>query len=246
MFDFDGTLSAVVEDPAEAAPRPGVVDHLAALVGRYLRVGVISGRPVSFLESHLPGGLFLSGLYGMEESVDGEMSTPEEFLRWQPAVGRAVAELDRALAADRGLDHTEVEDKGLSVTVHYRRRPEAGEAITALAERVAETSGLELRPARMSIELHPPVPTDKGHVLRRLVGGFPDAESAIFVGDDVGDLPAFDALALLRSEGLTTAAVAIASSEMDPRMQEKADVVIDGSDVEPLLEALRYGVHADD
>ncbi|HET7722531.1 MAG TPA: trehalose-phosphatase, partial [Acidimicrobiales bacterium] len=70
--DFDGTLAPIVEDPAAARPLPGVVDALAALAGRYGRVGVISGRPASFLAEHLGGrGVFLSGLYGLEFVEEG-------------------------------------------------------------------------------------------------------------------------------------------------------------------------------
>lgn len=245
MFDFDGTLSDVVDDPAGARPRAGVADHLTALAFRYARVGVISGRPVSFLAEHLPGGLFLSGLYGMEESVGGVVAAPAEYLRWQPTVAAAVADLVVAVRADHGLQGTEVEDKGLSVTVHYRRRPELAAVVVDLARQVAEQHDLEVRPARMSVEVHPPVPTDKGAVVRRLVADLEGAESAVFVGDDVGDLPAFEALAQLRVHGLTTVAVAVASSEMDQRMHDQADLVIAASDVEQLLRAFRYGAGVD-
>ncbi|NLD77912.1 MAG: trehalose-phosphatase [Acidimicrobiales bacterium] len=245
MFDFDGTLADVVEDPAAARPRPGVVDHLAALGHRYRQVCVVSGRPVGFLADHLPGGLFLSGLYGMEEVDGGQTVVPDEFLRWQDAVTGAVSDLTTSIARDGRLTGLEVEDKGLSVTVHYRRHPELGEAAVDLATRIAGRHSLEVRPARMSVEVHPPVPADKGTVVRRVIEGVDGVEAAVFVGDDVGDLPAFTALAELRSEGLTTAAVAVASSEMDPRMREQADITIAGSDVEELLRALRFGAGAD-
>ena len=42
--DFDGTLSPIVADPAQARPYPGAVDALAALVTRFHRVAVLSGR----------------------------------------------------------------------------------------------------------------------------------------------------------------------------------------------------------
>jgi trehalose 6-phosphate phosphatase len=97
----------------------------------------------------------------------------------------------------------------------------------------------------MSIELHPPVPTDKGMVLRHLVASLGGVEAVIFVGDDVGDLPAFEALSDLRDAGLTTVAVAVASTEMDPRMRDRADLVIADTDVELLLRALHHGAGVD-
>ncbi|HEX7276713.1 MAG TPA: trehalose-phosphatase, partial [Acidimicrobiales bacterium] len=41
--DFDGTLAAIVDDPAAARPLPGAADALEALARRFARVGVISG-----------------------------------------------------------------------------------------------------------------------------------------------------------------------------------------------------------
>ena len=240
LFDFDGTLSEIVDEPSAARPRPGVVDELSALVGSYLRLGVISGRPVSFLVEHMADGLYLSGLYGLEESVDGATSTPVEVERWGPVVAAAVADLGSLMSAG-DLVGTEVEDKGLSVTVHYRRRPDRGEAVVDIARRVAGERGLDLRAARMSVELHPPVPTDKGHVVRRLVEGLDGCDRVMFVGDDVGDLPAFEELGRLRQEGLTTLAVAVASSEMDPRVHDAADLVISADQVGLLLSELRAG-----
>lgn len=245
MFDFDGTLSAIVSDPATATPRAGVVDHLAALTDRYLRVGVISGRPVRFLADVMPGGVYLSGLYGMEEWVDDRVVAPDEFRRWTDTMAGAVADLVAAVAADPDLEGVEVEDKGLSTTLHYRTRPVREAAVLRLARTVADARGLDVRPARMSVEVHPPVPTDKGGVLRRLVAATATAESVMFVGDDVGDLPAFDALADLRAEGLTTLAVAVASSEIDARVRDRADLIIADSDVVELLRVLRFGSEAD-
>ena len=54
LFDFDGTLSPTVTDPAAARPADGAVDLLLALAERYRTVGVVSGRPASFLEPILP------------------------------------------------------------------------------------------------------------------------------------------------------------------------------------------------
>ena len=90
--------------------------------------------------------------------------------------------------------------KGLSVTLHYREHPEAADAVRAWAEGQAARSGLELRTAKMSIELHPPVATDKGAVVMGLAEGL---DNVCFLGDDVGDLPAFAALDRLRDEGRT-------------------------------------------
>ena len=50
----------------------------------------------------------------------------------------------------------------------------------------------------------------------------------MFVGDDVVDLPAFDALDELARKGLTTLRVAVRSSEAPEELLERADVIVDG------------------
>ena len=81
------------------------------------------------------------------------------------------------------------------------------------------------RAARLSVELHPPVEADKGTVLEGLAEGF---RNVCFLGDDVGDVPAFAALERLGEAGAVTLAVAVSSPETDPAVLAAADVVVDG------------------
>ena len=50
-MDFDGTLAAIVPDPRDAVPLPGVPELLADLATEFALVAVISGRPTSFLSA---------------------------------------------------------------------------------------------------------------------------------------------------------------------------------------------------
>lgn len=220
LFDFDGTLAPIVASPAAARPAPGVVDLLDRLAERYRLVGTVSGRPVEFLAAHLPRSLVLSGLYGLESVVHGVHRVRPGVEQWRAPI-RDVA--DRAEAA--GVEGLLVERKGLSVTLHFRSRPRAGAAVTRLAAELAELSGLEARPAKMSAELHPPVRSDKGLVVHELADG---ARGVVYVGDDVGDLPAFAALAELRAVGVTTVGVAVETPELPDAVRVAADLQVDG------------------
>jgi trehalose 6-phosphate phosphatase len=229
--DFDGTLAAIVDDPDLARPVAGAVEALTALSGGFGVVGVLSGRPVAFLRRHLPDRLELRGLYGLEGVYGGVVADHPDAAGWRDVVAAAVDECRR-----RCPPEVLVEPKGLSLTVHYRTAPEAGTAVLAVAEEVAQRTGLELRPARMSVELHPPVAVDKGTCLLELADG---RSAACFVGDDAGDLAAFDALDELASRGVATARVAVASAESPPALAARADLVVDGPDgVVALLRAL--------
>jgi trehalose 6-phosphate phosphatase len=218
--DFDGTLSEIVDDPAAATALPGAVAALDALAGRVGRVGVLSGRPVEFLRSQMPPTVVMAGLYGLELVVDGHR-------RDHPVGGvwREVVDDVAARSAATGPEGMRVEAKGLSLTLHYRGRPDIEPRVRAWAEQQAVRSGLELRPARMSFELHPPIEVDKGTTLVDLSDGL---SAVCFLGDDIGDLPAFDGLDRLAATGVATLRVAVRSAEGSPELLDRADLVVDG------------------
>jgi trehalose 6-phosphate phosphatase len=220
LVDFDGTLSPIVEDPTAARPLPGVVEVLEGLVARYGCVGVVSGRPVAFLGAHLPRTVALSGLYGLEWRRDGETGEHPFATRWRPVVDATVAAARRELPAEVDVEH-----KGLSLTLHVRRHPELTGVAHAWAEGAAVATDLEVRPAKRSVELHPPVTVDKGTVVEDLVG---DLGVACFVGDDVGDLPAFDALDRLADRGRRALRVVVETPEVTPEVLARADLVVPG------------------
>ena len=101
------------------------------------------------------------------------------------------------------------------------------EAADAWAVAAAASSGLLLRPAKHSVELHPPVEADKGTVVDELVVGL---TVAAYVGDDSGDLPAFAALDRFAAAGGTALRVAVSSDETPPELLAAADLLVDGPD----------------
>jgi trehalose 6-phosphate phosphatase len=219
LTDFDGTLAHVVDDPAAAAPLPGVPEVLHALAGRYAVVAVVSGRPASFLLDRLGPGLHLSGLYGLEEvDVTGRMVEAGGSAAWRDVVTGSVARATAALGPV-------VEDKGLSLTLHFRTEPHREADVMSWAAAEAARTGLVQRRAKASVELHPPVAADKGTVVAALAAGL---DAACFLGDDVGDLPAFDALDLLAEAGTHVVRVGVRTSEAPPELLHRADLVVDG------------------
>ena len=229
ITDFDGTLAPIVVDPAAARPLAGVPDLLERLAERFGVVAVVSGRPADFLVEHLTGStggggsrVRLIGLYGMEEAgPDGSIRLDAAATRWLPVV----AEVATRIEADAPAGVL-VEVKGAAVTIHWRRVPEAEGWVTGrVAEAVART-GLLPHPGRASVELRPPLGIDKGTVVRDLTAG---CRAACFLGDDLGDLPAYEALARRADEdGADVVGVAVRDTETAPAVLEAADLVVDG------------------
>lgn len=226
--DFDGTLAEIVDEPADARAVDGAPEVLNALAEVYQRVGVISGRPARFLKDRLHGNrLWLSGLYGMETVRDGAVVATVEAVGWKPVVEKLAARAQRELGG--GL---RVEDKGLSVTIHYRRALDQAEAARRYAEEAAQSTGLALHEARLSYELAPPIASSKGTVLAEFARGI---GTACFIGDDRGDLAAFDALDDLAASGSTTFRIAVESAEAPAELLTRADLVVEGPEAVVLL-----------
>ncbi len=224
LTDFDGTLAAIVDDPTDAVPLPSASDTLALLARRYARVAVISGRPVEYLLMHLgrADGVVFVGLYGLERATGGDTPTIEvvpEAITWAATVDRVAADATAEAPPGVGVEH-----KGLAVTLHVRTAREHAGWAEAWAESHAKSTGLVVHPGKKSVELRPPVKADKGTVVTELAEGL---DAVCFLGDDRGDLPAFDALARL-SSALHTLAVAVRSDEVPKELLGAADLVVDG------------------
>ena len=227
LCDFDGTLAPIVDDPARARALPGAIAVLARLAEHFAVVAVVSGRPAAFLVEQLGGDggrVAVAGLYGLEQGRHQqgggwEVTTHPDAGAWEPVVAAAAEEAARAAPAG-----VLVENKGLALTVHWRTAPQHEEWVKAWVAGAASRSGLVIHPAKASAELRLPVARDKGSVVQELAAGM---GAVCFVGDDVGDLPAVEAL---RRLAVPTVAVVVASAETPAVLLDAADLLVDGPD----------------
>jgi trehalose 6-phosphate phosphatase len=227
-LDFDGTLAPIVPDPAAARALPAAAAVLRRLGGRVGTLAVITGRPAAEAVQYagladVPGIVVL-GHYGRERWADGQLTAPPP-----PAgLADARARLPGVLAAAGAPAGTRVEDKGDALAVHTRQAADPAAALELLrgplAELAADT-GLAPEPGRMVIELRPPG-ADKGQALRELAAQRPPS-AVLFCGDDLGDRPAFAAVAQLRAEGIPGLVVCSGSAEVTG-LADEADLVVDG------------------
>lgn len=226
LTDFDGTLAPIVDEPSAAVPLAGTTELLVGLADVFGRVAVVSGRPVSFLVDRLPGlvgsAVEVVGLYGLETAgPDGEALPDPVVAPWRPVVQAAAERL-----AERCPAGVLVEEKGATVTVHWRAAQQEQSWVTEAVAAEASRTGLAVHPARLSLELRPPLVIDKGTVVFRRCTGM---AGACYLGDDLGDLPAFDALARWATEEDGVAIrVAVDGDDSAPDVVAAADLVVGG------------------
>lgn len=238
-LDFDGVLAPIVEDPTQAHIHPDAAEILVDLASRFRAVAVVTGRParqaVSLGSLDEVGAriveagqdLWVLGQYGHERwsASSGRIVTP------RPPKGLAAfaAELPELLRRE-GLSDAHLEQKSLAVAVHTRRLTDphgALERLTPVLRRAAADHGLVLEPGRMVLEVRAPG-MDKGNAVRTLKKEF-HADAMMFVGDDLGDVDAFEAIAELRRRGMVGLLVCSGSEEQQA-LVELADIVVDGPD----------------
>jgi len=230
--DFDGTLAPIVGRPEDARPAAGAIDALRVLADRIGAIAVVTGRPAADVVRL--GGLevvprvHVLGHYGLEEWSGGALTSPDP----APGVEQARRRLPELLAT--APDGVHVEDKGHSLVVHTRPTSDPGGALAELTprlEQLAASVGLETVPGRYVVELRPPG-VDKGLALRRVVAERA-ARAIVYLGDDLGDLTAFDAVEALRREGVpgvTVASVDPDAADNPRELADRADLVLAGPD----------------
>jgi trehalose 6-phosphate phosphatase len=208
--------------PEQATVPEETKGELARLSGRYLLVGCLSGRP----------GSEAAALVG----VDGVSYVGNHGLELDPRRAELAASIERF--RDDVAGAWPIEDKGLSLSFHYRLAEDeaAAEAVLQGVATRALEAGLEPRWGRKVLEVRPRAAADKGVAVRALLSSC-GAALGLYAGDDTTDLDAFRGLV---DAGLEHAVrVAIASAEVPPGLLADADLVVEGpQELLPLLRAL--------
>ena len=187
LLDFDGTLVPL-------AAQPDAIDVSAILISTLrARVhdlngaaAIISGRPVAELKDYLPiADISLAGVHGAELSLPPHEHTLQLSRAIAPHV---VLRLQSALTDWPGVL---LEQKRSACAIHFRQAPQLQDQVLALAQDIAQGSGLELLPGKCVVELRQPG-RDKGQALKTLMNEPPFQDRRpIMLGDDTTDEAAF-------------------------------------------------------
>lgn len=242
LFDIDGVLAPIVPNAADARVPEHVISLLTEVSARYLLVGAISGRALSDVDRMVPvPGIARGGNHGLEvaEPGKGTQMVPEAA---EPV--RVLRDFVDALdPAELHAHGTWMEDKGASVSLHYREAPDPAAAGRWLRSEVlprATASGLRTRDGKMILELIPDVDVHKGTALRALVTAA-GARRVLYVGDDHTDADAWHAMRAMRDAGEIDVAHCVLADgpEVDDAVRRAADSAVPGTaGVQMLLEQL--------
>jgi trehalose 6-phosphate phosphatase len=198
FLDLDGTLAPIAETPDAVGPVKARSDLLHALVKSLAgRVAILSGRTIADVDRILERSVVaVAGIHGLERPTSSanlrRTETPEALRPLRDTIDRFAA----------GRSGILVEDKGLSLAVHYRHRPQDAAEIVALTARLAAGAGLVVQRGHMVSEIRAPGP-NKGDAVAAFMKEPPFAGSLPFVvGDDLTDEAAFERVAEFGGTGV--------------------------------------------
>jgi len=188
VFDLDGTLAAIVDNPQQIEISTAIKKELTALK-THAAVAILTGRSREDAQRHLGlvpdyliGNHGAEGLPGWENRLDEFRSQVEGWERQLSALLLAPA------GAGTGIF---IENKGTSLSIHYRGARDQASSRKLVLRAVDQ---LEPRPRSMygifTVNLLPGEAPDKGSAIIELMrgGGYP---KGFFAGDDVTDEDVF-------------------------------------------------------
>lgn len=219
FLDFDGTLAEIAPAPDLVHVAPRMLELLFAMEKRLGgALALVTGRAIDDLTRMMAPFRFpIAGQHGLER---------------RDAAGRLLRSGDDvAISTARAALHAFVrehpalrlEDKGASLSLHYRQAPEiAGDCLRIVKRLVAESEGsLRLVEGRMVAEVVP-VHAGKGGAIEAFLGEEPfRGRRPVFIGDDIGDEHGFE---LVEQEGGVSIRVGEGASIAPYRLASVADV----------------------
>ena len=200
LSDYDGTLTPIVSRPEEAILSPEVRKKIHALAEKPgFNVGIISGRSLSEVKALVEiEGIYYAGNHGLEIEGPGLKLINPAARTAQVDIKKLTQQFSDRL---RGVEGVIVEDKGLSLSIHYRLVNKSKERYVAEIFHQITSPGLRAGKIRVTSgkkvwEIRPPIDWHKGKavetIMRQLKALFRSERwRTIYLGDDTTDEDAF-------------------------------------------------------
>jgi trehalose 6-phosphate phosphatase len=200
LSDYDGTLTPIVDSPDAALIAKDtrqLLVELAALTR--FKVGFISGRSLEDLKNKVNiNGIVYAGNHGFEIDGPGLRFINPVANEIRPFLRLVRQILTSAVGTIKGVF---VEDKGLTLSVHYRQvDDEQIPRVRSILERILSAGAIrgivKMTHGKKVYEVRPAVTWDKGKAIRLLMhqyskGGRSNDILPIYLGDDLTDEDGF-------------------------------------------------------
>ena len=230
FLDYDGTLTPIAETPEKAVISQEAKDLLNKLSKKsHCSVAIISGRSLSDIKTIVGiKNIIYVGNHGLEiEGPKIKFESPVS-LRNKRILQHIKEDLNTKLSTIKGVF---IEDKGLSLSVHYRlaERDQIPQVKTILHEATilyTVRDKIRIKLGKKVFEIRPAADWDKGKVVLWLLARWKFSVRdkdimPIYIGDDRTDEDAFK---VIKKKGLTIFVGEQASSEAQYYLKSTEEV----------------------
>lgn len=241
--DVDGTISEIAPKPEEARVSPLCRRYLKALCNQLALVAVISGRPAAQVRDMVGiNDVVYIGNHGLERWTKNHAELPNRARDYLRVVKSVIKELT-PLRSTAGVS---IENKGVTVTIHYRlsSEPQAVEReILSSVTALAQAKNFRVIRGKMAISLLPPLEIDKGTATLDLIREY-RLQGGLYLGDEPTDIDAFRAIhTATDNPNFQGFAIGITGPETPEKLKLAADFTLNGvRDVERFLKWLEQSV----
>ena len=221
--DIDGTLSPIVANPL-AATVPGATRAALEALAERVAVVALTGRSVADARRVLGlDTVVYSGNHGAEWWENGVVSIEPAAEPFFEQVREIAQSVENSIATPGIL----LEDKGASLSVHYRNASDPATARGAILGFLRTHAGdMAIREGKMVVEVRPPVPLSKGEAVRSFIRR-KELASALVLGDDLTDAEAFEVVRDMREAGeVLGLCVAVATADAPAEVLAAADYAL--------------------
>ncbi len=195
LFDYDGTLTPIAPRPEAATLSDETRRLLSTLAGMdRFAVGVVSGRGLPDLEAMVAvSGLVYAGNHGLEMKGQGIDFVHPEAPAYEASLAEVARLLERELANVPGIL---VDNKRLTLTVHYRNSPDSygaqvHGAVEAVTAPYVEARQMKITGGKKVVEVRPNLDWGKGKAIEKIRESCGDSALPVFFGDDQTDEEGF-------------------------------------------------------
>lgn len=210
LTDYDGTLTPIQEHPDLAILSEEVRQLLVKFSSnKTFFLGIITGRSLKQIKKMVNiQRILYAANYGIELEGHSIRFTSPEAKKARGILWHIYMRLFKSL---RHIEGMRIEDKGLSLSLHYRLVEKADDVeyisktLRSVIKPFLDRKMLSLSTGKMVYEIRPPVEWNKASTIQWLLTHYFPLEFSenallIYLGDDKADIEVFDSL---RGKGLT-------------------------------------------
>lgn len=204
LTDFDGTLTPIREHPDLANLSEKVRQVLLKFShNRTFFLGIITGRSLHQIKKlvNIPGILYAAN-HGIELEGPGIRFSSSEAKKARCNLWHIYMRLFKSL---RHIEGVYLEDKGYTISLHYRLVKKASDVefvtktLDSITKPYLERKILSLSAGKMVYEIRPPVKWNKATTIQWLLTNYFPLEFSVgaflvYLGDDQADIEVFTAL----------------------------------------------------